>query len=179
MRHPLLSFRSFTASSLFLLDAASSLVFEGLACGSSLGGFQYVCFFQNLRVKLFSGAREDFLNILTCTCTSLETLVNALTLGKLDRSVEGDLSRVFELTLVSDQVNSHILGGVLLNFLQPAPQVVESLVTGDIVCQEHAVRATVEDPGDGFEGLLPCLNQSSFVVIQIFPEYLPCPKSRA
>ena len=172
MRHPLLSRSSFTASSLLLLDAASSLVVERLACGSSLCWLQYVSLLEHLRVKLLAGAREHFFDILACACTGLETLVNSLTFGEFNGPVEGNFSLILEFTLVSNEVNSHILGGVLLNLLEPAPQVVECLVTCDIVGEEHAVRPAVEYPCDRLEGLLASLKHVSFLVIHNFPAVL-------
>ena len=86
--------------------------------------------------------------------------MNSLTFGEFHSPVEGNFPLIFEFTLVSNEVNSHILGGVLLNLLEPAPQVVECLVTGDIVGEEHAVRPTVENPCDRLEGLLSSLQSA-------------------
>ncbi len=43
---------------------------------------------------------------------------------------------------------------MLLNLFQPVLHIVEGLLTGNVVTKEHAVRASVEDPGDRTERLL-------------------------
>ena len=143
---------SLAASSFLLLDAASSLVFQVLTShGSSLSRSQYFSFFENLGVQFLASTREDFFNVLPCACTSLEALVNTLTLCKLNCSIEGDFSLIFQLTLVADQVDSHILRSMLLNFLQPTSQIVECLIACDIVRQEYAVRSAIENSCYRFE----------------------------
>ena len=107
--------------------------------------------------KFLSSTREDFLNILTSLSTGLEALVDSLALGKLDSSFKKNLSFVLKFTLISNQVNPYILGGMLFNLLQPTSQVVESLISCDIICQEYTVSSLVEDSSDRLEGLLTCL----------------------
>ena len=72
--------------------------------------------------------------------------MDALPLGEFHSSVKHDLSLGVKLALVSNQVDTDLSGGVLLDFMQPTPQVVKGLVSGDIIGEEHTVGSSVEDP---------------------------------
>ena len=148
------------------LAASSFLLFysalQGLVKPSALGGqaslwLQYFSLFEHLSIEFFASAREDFFNVLACASTCLETFVYSLTLCELNCSVKCDFSLVFQLTLVSDEVNSHIFRSVLFNLFQPTPQIVKSFIACDIIGQEDAVCATIENSCYRFERLLSSL----------------------
>ena len=117
--------------------------------------FEGLCFLllrlDSLVEKLFASTREYFLDILTSASTSLKTLVNALALGEFYRPFKHHLSLRLKLALVSYKIYSDILGGMLFNFLQPSPQIVKGLISGDIIGEEHAVCSPVEYPSHRFE----------------------------
>ena len=124
------------------LAASSFLLFysalQGLVKPSALGGqaslwLQYFSLFEHLSIEFFASAREDFFNVLACASTCLETFVYSLTLGEFNCSVKCDFSLVFELALVTNQVNTNILSSMLLNLFEPTPQIVECLITCDII----------------------------------------------
>ena len=68
--------------------------------------------------------------------------------SEFDSAIEVDFTSTFELTLVTNQVDTDILSGVLLDLLQPTSQVFECLVPGNIIGQEDAVGTSVKDPSD-------------------------------
>ena len=114
-------------------------------------------FLKDLCVQLLACTRKDLFYILSRAGTSLKALVNTLTLCKLHCSIESDLSLFFKLALVADEVHTHILSSMLLDLFQPTPQVVECLVTSNVISKEHTVSSTVEDSCHGFEWLLSSL----------------------
>ena len=76
---------------------------------------------------------------------------------ELNGAVEVDLSGRLELTFVTDEVNTDILSSMLLDLLQPAAQVLESLIASDIVSEEDTVGSTVENSSHRLERLLTSL----------------------
>ena len=71
--------------------------------------------------------------------------MDALTFCKLYCSIKSDFPLVFELTLVTNQIDPHVLSSVLFDFLQPTPQIVESFVTGNVISEENTVRPAIEN----------------------------------
>ena len=144
----------------FLLFYSALSLFQCSCTGSCSCGRLLECFglFQNLGIEFLSSAREDFLDVLSSTCTSFETLVYSLTLCELDCPVKRDFSLIFKFTLVSNEVNTNIFCGVLLNLLEPTPQIVKSLVARDIIGKEYTVCTTIENSRHWFERLLPSLH---------------------
>ena len=157
MHHPSQLFEESHAASL----AASSLLplyaaLIGMVKRSSCRWFllvrqQYFRLFKDLGIKFLPSAREDFFNILACTGTSLETFVYSLTLSEFNCPVKCDFSLIFELALVSNQINANIFSSMLLDFLEPTPQIVECFITSDIIGEEYAMRTTIENSRHRFE----------------------------
>lgn len=105
-------------------------------------------------VKLLACAGKNLLHVLASACAGLEALVDAVDFGELNGAVELHFALGLEFALVADEVDSHVLRRVLFDLLEPAAQVVEGLVTCDVVGKENAVRTSVEDASHRFEGLL-------------------------
>ena len=72
--------------------------------------------------------------------------MNAILFSKLNGAIKLDLTATLQLALVANEVDAHVLIRVLLDLLQPAAQILESLVARDVVRQEDAVGAAVEYP---------------------------------
>jgi len=109
-------------------------------------------FSQNCRlIELFARTRENFLYILAGTCTRLKAFMDSIGLGKFNRSVELNLSLRLKLTLVANEVNPDIFCSVLFDFLEPAAQIVKSLITSDVICKEYAMSSSIEDPSHGLK----------------------------
>lgn len=94
--------------------------------------------------------------------------MDALALSELDSPFKSDFSLRFKLALVTDKVDTDILGCMLFDLLQPDAEVVESLITCDIICQEHTVSTSVENPSHRLErfltGRVPNLEFDDFIV---------------
>lgn len=101
---------------------------------------------DDLLVEFLARTRENFFDVLSSLGASLEALVDGVLSGKLDGAVKVDLTCALELTLVTDQVDTDILSGVLLDLLQPTSQVFKCLVPGNIIGQKDAVGTSVKDP---------------------------------
>ena len=131
-----------------------------LGCASRIGGSLLLLLAKHLLEKFFARAREDLLNVLAGLGASLEALVDAVLLSKLHSAVKVDFASALQLTLVANQVNADVFGGVLPDLFEPAAKILESLVARDIVGQEDTMGASVENPRDRLEGLLSGLSQT-------------------
>ena len=109
---------------------------------------------EGLLKQILAGAGEEVFDGEAGLGGSLEALVDAVGLGELDGAVEGDLALLLHLGLVADEVDAHVLAGVLLDFFEPLHEGDECLVARDVVGEEDAVRAAVENAGDGLEAFL-------------------------
>ncbi len=99
----------------------------------------------DLEVEFLSDAREYFLYVVPCLRTSLEYFVNFLVVSKFHSSLESDLTLVLHLTLVTNQIHSHVLRCMLFDFFEPVEEVDEGFFTGHIISQEYAVSSTIEN----------------------------------
>eukprot|EP00353_Schmidingerella_taraikaensis_P008770 CAMPEP_0185581810 /NCGR_PEP_ID=MMETSP0434-20130131/19052_1 /TAXON_ID=626734 ORGANISM="Favella taraikaensis, Strain Fe Narragansett Bay" /NCGR_SAMPLE_ID=MMETSP0434 /ASSEMBLY_ACC=CAM_ASM_000379 /LENGTH=138 /DNA_ID=CAMNT_0028200439 /DNA_START=703 /DNA_END=1119 /DNA_ORIENTATION=+ len=81
--------------------------------------------------------------------------MDAILARELYSAVELNLASTLKLTFVADQVNAHILRGVLLYLLEPAAEVLEGFVASDVVCEEDAVGAAIENSRHRLKRFLP------------------------
>ena len=112
---------------------------------------------HNLLIELFTTARENLFDVLPCFGRRLKALVDTVLSGELNSAVEIDFSGRLQLTFVTDEVDAHILCSMLLDLLQPTAQVLECLITRDVVSEENAMSAAIKYPSYRLERLLTSL----------------------
>ena len=129
-----------------------------IACNNNIAWcilFFWYCVFR-LNIKLFRCNRKYFFDIITSLCTSLEELIYIVLLAKLYCSFPSDFTILFQITSVTNQVDNDIIIGMLLDLLQPINHIHESVIPGNIICEKHAMRSTVEYSRYRPEWLLTC-----------------------
>lgn len=123
---------------------------------------------HNLLIELFTTARENLFDVLPCFGRRLKALVDTVLSSELNSAVEIDFSGRLQLAFVTDEVDAHILCSMLLDLLQPTAQVLECLITRDVVSEENAMSAAIKYPSYRLERLLtsgvPDLELDDFVV---------------
>ncbi len=87
----------------------------------------------------------------------LEYHVKVVQLGKLEGPLIGDFPLILHLALIANQVYTDVLIAVLSDLLEPLSQVHEGLIAGDVIDEEDAISASVEDAGHRTERLLTSL----------------------
>jgi len=65
---------------------------------------------------------------------------------------------IFQITLVSYKHHYDLIVGVAFSLVQPFLDVVVGLSACDVIDENHSDWTSIVGSGDGFEGLLPCLN---------------------
>lgn len=108
-------------------------------------------------IELFAATGENFLHILASLCRSLKALVNVVLSGKLHSTVEIDLPRALQFTLIPNKVDSHIFCCMLFDLFEPTAKIFKCFVARDVVGQEDAMRTAIKNSSHRLERLLASL----------------------
>ena len=103
-----------------------------------------------LEIEFLSSSDEDVLHVLTCFGRGLPIMSEAMLFQIFVSLLVLDLSLMFVVDLVADQIHKALVG-VLLDFFLPLLDVDEGVSLGNVVDHEHTVSAPVEDLVQSFE----------------------------
>ena len=119
-------------------------------------------------IEVLSRTGKEILDCEAGLGRSFKALMDIVAFGEFDCAVKRDLALLLQLSLVSNEIDAHIFSGVLLNFLKPVHQRHEGLVARDVVSEEYAVGASVEDSCYALEtfltGGVPNLDLDNLIV---------------
>ena len=77
--------------------------------------------------------------------------MNSVVMSEFQSTLEGYLSLLFKLSLITNEIDSYVLTGMLFYFFKPLYEVHKGLVSGHVIGQEYTVSTSVEYSGHGFE----------------------------